>query len=455
MKALIIAAGKGSRLKGLTDSKPKPLIQLLGLSLIERVILTAKQAGIDEFVIVTGYLGKKVKEKLGRGDRYGIKITYVENREWKKGNAVSVLKAKKLLNENFVLLTSDNIFDVRILKGLIAHGTGSSVILAVDRRQLGDTKVLAKNGRIANIGRNIKKSNRADTGIFLCSPKLFSYIEEAVKKGKTELADGIALAAKNRDAETFDITRIESYAFTLRKNIKPWWIDIDTEGDLSRAKKYLIKSVQKRNHFAAYYNAPFENKITSFISKYHLITPNRVSIITFILAFCVTFIFLTGYLLLASVLTFFVSVLDGVDGKLARLKHMETKSGKLEHSFDSLWETSWIIAFSLALSSILGSLPLFLGLVILPFDFFNRHIFMQFQLIVGDLRNQSRFDRIFCLIDGRRNTYLWYILIGVLLNRPIYSLIAILFHAIITSVVYTIRMLQHTGRLDRKSSSKS
>jgi len=57
MKALIIAAGKGRRLEGLTKDGPKPLIKLLGLSLIERVMLTARQAGIDEFVIVTGFFG--------------------------------------------------------------------------------------------------------------------------------------------------------------------------------------------------------------------------------------------------------------------------------------------------------------------------------------------------------------------------------------------------------------
>ena len=77
MKALIIAAGKGKRLKDITKKTPKPLISLLGLSLIERVILTAKQAGIDEFFIVTGYLGEKIKEKLGDGQKYGINISYI------------------------------------------------------------------------------------------------------------------------------------------------------------------------------------------------------------------------------------------------------------------------------------------------------------------------------------------------------------------------------------------
>ena len=90
MKALIIAAGKGRRLEGLTKDGPKPLIKLLGLSLIERVMLTARQAGIDEFVIVTGFFGEKIKEGLGNGERCGVKISYIENREWQSGNGVSV-----------------------------------------------------------------------------------------------------------------------------------------------------------------------------------------------------------------------------------------------------------------------------------------------------------------------------------------------------------------------------
>jgi choline kinase len=173
--------------------------------LIERVILTAKQAGIDEFVIVIGYLGERLKEKLGDGNRFGVKITYIENIEWNRGNGISVLKAKELLNENFILLMGDHIFDTRILKELIDYDTKCSVVLAIDRRRplLGDTKVLEKKGRIGDIGKNIEESNCIDTGIFLCSPRIFSYIKEAVKEGKTELSNGIATAAMKDDAEIF------------------------------------------------------------------------------------------------------------------------------------------------------------------------------------------------------------------------------------------------------------
>ena len=238
MKCLILAAGKGSRLAARGDSKP--LVSLLGLSLIERTILTARSCGLTEFYVVTGYNGQKVRdflEKFGRSRN--LKINYCVNDQWQKENGLSVLKAKELLNENFVLLMSDHIFDDRILKELIAYDMKSSVVLAVDRRKplLGDTKVLEKEGMIADIGKNIGESNSIDTGIFLCSPKIFSYIEEAVKEDKTELAHGIAKAAENRDAQVFDITRIESYASKMRKEIKPWWIDIDTEEDLIKARK--------------------------------------------------------------------------------------------------------------------------------------------------------------------------------------------------------------------------
>nr|MBC8527435.1 NTP transferase domain-containing protein [Candidatus Cloacimonadota bacterium] len=320
MKALIIAAGKGSRIESLTKDKPKPLIKLLGLSLIERVILTAKQTGIDEFVIVIGYLGEKIKEKLGNGNRYGVKIAYIENKEWAKGNGVSVLKAKESLDENFVLLMSDHIFDERILKELINYDTKSSVVLAIDRRKAlqGDTKVLEKEGQIADIGKDIDESNCIDAGIFLCSPKIFYYIEEAVKEDKTELADGIAKAAKNRDAQAFDITQIESYASKMRKEIKPWWIDIDTEKDLRKAKEMIVENASKNpsDALAYYIHKPIENKLVAFISNFS-ITPNQLTIIVNILAYTVTALFFFGYLLPASILTFVVGIADGLDGKLA------------------------------------------------------------------------------------------------------------------------------------------
>ena len=105
MKALIIAAGQGKRIRPIGDTKP--LIQLLGLGLIERVILTAKKSGIKEFCIVTGYNGEKIREQLSDGKKYGVKIQYVQNDSWTQGNAISILAARDHFKESFVLLMAE------------------------------------------------------------------------------------------------------------------------------------------------------------------------------------------------------------------------------------------------------------------------------------------------------------------------------------------------------------
>ena len=103
-KCLIIAAGRGSRLSSKIDSKP--LTHLLGISLIERVILTAQKSGLSDFYVVTGYNGVKVREYLDRFSKARkISITHIVNDEWQKGNGVSVLKARGLIRENFILLS--------------------------------------------------------------------------------------------------------------------------------------------------------------------------------------------------------------------------------------------------------------------------------------------------------------------------------------------------------------
>ena len=133
MNALIIAAGKGIRQRVRGDSKP--LIPVLGLSLIERTILTAKKSGISKFYIVTGYNGNKIRHRLGDGKKYGVEIEYLQNNEWDQGNCVSILKAKNCFNEQFILLMSDHIYDSRILDNLLTKNVGKDeCILCIDKK---------------------------------------------------------------------------------------------------------------------------------------------------------------------------------------------------------------------------------------------------------------------------------------------------------------------------------
>ena len=236
IRALIIAAGRGERLRPFTDERPKPLVPLLGLRLIERVIFSAKEAGIKEFAIVTGYLGRKVMKFLGDGSRYHVKIEYVENGRWRKGNGVSVYEARKLLDESFVLLMSDHVFDPGILSELKRCELGEEeCILCVDKgmRCVFDvhdaTKVNVVDGKIEKIGKGLSEYNGVDMGIFLCSPHIFEVLRRNIANGRYSLTETIRELARERKMKAYCIDDGESY-----------WIDIDTSQSLKIAQKMLL-----------------------------------------------------------------------------------------------------------------------------------------------------------------------------------------------------------------------
>ncbi len=92
MKCLILAAGKGTRLR--KRGNTKPLISLLGVPLIERTIRSAIDAGVDEFFVVTGYNGDRIRPFLDSlASRCGAKIAHLVNDDWEQGNGLSVQTA--------------------------------------------------------------------------------------------------------------------------------------------------------------------------------------------------------------------------------------------------------------------------------------------------------------------------------------------------------------------------
>jgi len=162
MKCLIIAAGKGSRLWRRGDSKP--LISILGVPLIERVIRSAMQAEIDDFYVVSGYQGERVRHFLARlARRCRVEITHIINHAWEQDNGLSVLKARAHLDGPFLLLMGDHLFDPAILRDLASKPLpGGEITLAVDSDTTNSvinmddvTRVKSKNGKVREIGKGL------------------------------------------------------------------------------------------------------------------------------------------------------------------------------------------------------------------------------------------------------------------------------------------------------------
>jgi len=106
MKAMILAAGRGERMRPLTDNTPKPLLKVAGKSLIEHHIDNLKSAGFTELVINTAWLSEKIHQQLGDGSQYGISIEYSDEKEALETGG-GIKKALPLLGENFLVVNGD------------------------------------------------------------------------------------------------------------------------------------------------------------------------------------------------------------------------------------------------------------------------------------------------------------------------------------------------------------
>jgi CDP-L-myo-inositol myo-inositolphosphotransferase len=327
VKCLIIAAGRGSRLSPLGDSKP--LSPLLGTTIIERVIHAVSSAGIKEFYVVTGYRGEKVRYFLDGVTRHrNIKIHHLVNPDWQKGNGLSVLKARGVLDSPFILVMSDHLVDTGVISDLKSQRIGNDeVLLAIDRRIASNpyvdmedvTKVRERGGYLEAVGKSLRGYNAFDTGVFLCTPVIFDAIETSIAgSGDDSLSGGINVLARRRKLRAFDIG-------------DRFWIDIDDRAALRKAEHYLISSLGKPTDgpVSRYFNRPLSTRLTRYLVRTG-ITPNQISIISFCLSLvAAAFFFFTSYLpLLAGGLVAQISsVIDGCDGEVARLKFRESRFG--------------------------------------------------------------------------------------------------------------------------------
>lgn len=108
MKAMILAAGRGERLKPLTNTTPKALIELNGQPLIVHHILNLKSHGINDIVINTAYLGKKIEQYIGNGEAFGVNITYSKEKSGGLETGGGIVNALPLLGkEPFIAVNAD------------------------------------------------------------------------------------------------------------------------------------------------------------------------------------------------------------------------------------------------------------------------------------------------------------------------------------------------------------
>jgi len=233
-RAIILAAGTGSRLTEAGQVVPKPLRLVSGVPLIVRVMRTLQLVGIQEVVVITGYQGDQVRRVLSSEPSIGMRLTFVSNEQYQKKNGVSLLAASEYIDRECILTMADHLYSPELVRRLLsADVPEGSCALAVDRDiercfDLDDaTKVQARAGRIQQIGKDLEIFDALDTGVFRIGPELLCELALVeARAGDCSLSDGVQALARKGQFLAVDVGEVR-------------WIDVDTPIALERAEAMI------------------------------------------------------------------------------------------------------------------------------------------------------------------------------------------------------------------------
>ena len=170
MKAMILAAGRGERMRPLTDEIPKPLLEVHGKTLVEYRLESLRAAGIHECVINLSYKAKQIEDYLGDGNRWDMSIQYSHEGDDPLESAGGIIQALPLLGENPFVLTNADIWTDFNFQNLPAKLTDLAHLIMVNNPEHhpnGDFSL--KNGTLRSTGTD----RLTYSGIGIYSPLLF------------------------------------------------------------------------------------------------------------------------------------------------------------------------------------------------------------------------------------------------------------------------------------------
>lgn len=184
MQALILAGGVGKRVFPLAVNKPKPMFKVLGKPLIQYVIETMKDAGLKDFIIVTGHGSDQIKGYFGDGDTLGVNIRYTYQKE-ALGTANALETAKSLVEDNFFVLNADDIFETSLIRDMVKLFKKTEAEIVLSCKPVEETWrwgiIKVKDEKVTEIVEKPPKgqepSNLAVIGAYIMTKRIFDYYE--------------------------------------------------------------------------------------------------------------------------------------------------------------------------------------------------------------------------------------------------------------------------------------
>ncbi|PGF15071.1 glucose-1-phosphate thymidylyltransferase [Natrinema sp. CBA1119] len=232
MKAVVLAAGQGTRMRPLSESVPKPMLPVADRPLAAHTVDAAVDAGADEIVLVIGYEGETVRNYFGAEHR-GVPVSYAVQEE-QAGTADAVNAARDHIEGPFAVLNGDNLYDQAAIDRLF---DACPAVCAIEVDEPSNYGVLSTDGEDGLITEIVEKpadppTNLANAGAYAFPPEAREWLEvPASERGEHEITDVVA-----RVIDEYDVTPI-----TLER-----WLDVGRPWELLEANEWKLAEMERR-----------------------------------------------------------------------------------------------------------------------------------------------------------------------------------------------------------------
>ncbi|MFQ6105980.1 MAG: bifunctional sugar-1-phosphate nucleotidylyltransferase/acetyltransferase [Thermoplasmata archaeon] len=230
MKAVILAAGEGSRLWPFTYSKPKVMIPVANKPILEYVVRSLVSNGINDIIMVVGYKKERIMTYFEDGRSFGARIDYVVQKK-QLGTAHALLAASKRTKGAFIVLPGDNVIDSQVVDDLLSAGECPCALITESEIPSKYGVVQIQEGKVADIMEKPEEmiGNLISTGIYMMGSEAFSRIRSQSRKGVHDLTSIVRDIAASDDV--------------VAVHTSGKWIDAVYPWDLLRVNETVLQDV--------------------------------------------------------------------------------------------------------------------------------------------------------------------------------------------------------------------
>jgi CDP-L-myo-inositol myo-inositolphosphotransferase len=436
-KAVVLAAGSSTRMFSLSQGRSKAMLRLGGLTLLERCIRTLQTLELDEIIVVAGHDGDAVG-RLATSLR-DPSVSVLEAPHWEDGNGRSLEAAESrvCVDGLFLLVTVDHVFEPSALRDLVsARRSAVLVDRAPSPAELDEgTKVVLDDDRVMAFGKHLH-SSAIDCGAFVLTPAVFEAHRVALRDGDGSLAAAVSIFATTTPLHAVDVA-------------PGTWTDVDVPEDLRSARRRLRRSLGKDGDgpISRALNRPISTRISMALVRFP-VSPDLISVVVAIAGGIAAALLAGGYGIAGGIAVQAVSILDGVDGEIARLRLKASARGAMvDGMLDRLVD-----------AAVIGGL----GVWAVESSGSTATIWLVVAALAGAMLSMASKDRARLLglraapevwigrLLGGRDGRMLVIAIAAILERPLLGLGIVAATSLLSVAVRTASVLRRESRTDRE-----